>query len=249
MCHPPIFCQMKDLMKIHNGGKFHIYRICGCEVINFQIFSWRCSFHFGHFGVFLSPNSPKCSQILFKIGTVMETNILHHIYYGFWYSAENFKKLTQKPHFVVGIENFLDPTLFCPLGDIPIFGQMKGLLEIHNRGKFHWYSICGCQVIYLQIFSYHQKAAFLAVFGWFLVDYRTKSSLIYTKLSPVMQCKAKYNICYSFWYSPENTKKWSQKSDFLAFFSEVFWPRPPTPYGWRPNLLPNERSHEDTQSW
>ena len=26
---------MKDVMEINNGGKFHIYSICGCEVIHY----------------------------------------------------------------------------------------------------------------------------------------------------------------------------------------------------------------------
>ena len=37
------FCQMKGLMKIHNRAEFHLYRIFGSQVINFQKFSWRWS--------------------------------------------------------------------------------------------------------------------------------------------------------------------------------------------------------------
>ena len=83
----------------------------------------------------------------------MQANIMHHIDYGFWYSPENSKKLTQKPHFVAGFQTFLDHVLFRRLGDAPIFAQMKVLMEIHNPVKFHWYNICGCQVIYFQSFS------------------------------------------------------------------------------------------------
>ena len=32
------FCQMKDLIKIYIGGKFHKYSNCGCEVKKFQSF-------------------------------------------------------------------------------------------------------------------------------------------------------------------------------------------------------------------
>ena len=50
MGHAQIFCQMKGLMKIHNCGKFHLYSICGCQVINFQFFLWQYSIHeLGHF--------------------------------------------------------------------------------------------------------------------------------------------------------------------------------------------------------
>ena len=59
-------------MNIHNHGKFHLYSICGCQVINFQMFSWRCSideivlFGEGGRGRGLGPNSSKCCQILEK---------------------------------------------------------------------------------------------------------------------------------------------------------------------------------------
>ena len=54
-------------MKIHNRGTFHLYSICGGQVISFQMFSWWCSIHeIVLFGSFLGPNSPKCCQILPK---------------------------------------------------------------------------------------------------------------------------------------------------------------------------------------
>ena len=62
-------------------------------------------------------------------------------------------------------QSFLDHALFCRMGDAPIFAQKKGLMGIHNHRKFYWYSICDCQVIYLQSFSYQQKVGFLAAFG------------------------------------------------------------------------------------
>ena len=40
-----IFCQIKRLMEVHNFGKFYLCSICDCQVINFQIFSQRCSIH------------------------------------------------------------------------------------------------------------------------------------------------------------------------------------------------------------
>ena len=65
-----IFFQMKGLMKIHNRDKFHRYSICGCQFINFQMFSWRCSIHeLGHLGEgggSLGPNSPEYGSVLLK---------------------------------------------------------------------------------------------------------------------------------------------------------------------------------------
>ena len=54
-------------MKTHNRVKFHFDIICGCQVINFQMFSWQCSIHeLGHLREILSPNSPKYCLILLK---------------------------------------------------------------------------------------------------------------------------------------------------------------------------------------
>ena len=52
-----------------------------------------------------------------------------------------------------------------PIDDAPILSQNKVLMEIHNRGKFHEYTICDCQVINVQMFSHHQKRPFLGHFG------------------------------------------------------------------------------------
>ena len=85
-----------------------------------------------------------------------------------------------------------------------------------------------------QRFLYHQRVGFLAAFGWFFIDYNPKSSQICTKFSPVMQCKAKYDICYGFWYSPKNSKKWSQKNFFFFvffFFQSSFGYTLPCPIG------------------
>ena len=80
------------------------------------------------------------------------------------------------------------------MGNAPIFSQMKGIMELHNSGKFHRYSICGCQVIYFLSFLQQQKVGFLAAFGWFFIDYNPKSSLICTKFLPVMQCNVMHDI-------------------------------------------------------
>ena len=55
-----------------------------------------------------------------------------------------------------------------------IFGQIKVLIEIHKRGKFHHCSICHCEVVYLQRFSKQEKVEFLAASGWFFKDYSPK---------------------------------------------------------------------------
>ena len=55
-------------MEIHNRAKFHLHSICGCHVINFQMFLWQWSSHeLGHFGGNLGRNSLKNASILLKL--------------------------------------------------------------------------------------------------------------------------------------------------------------------------------------
>ena len=52
---------------MYNRGKFHLYSISGCEVIKFEMFSWRWSIHeMAHFWGFSDHNSPKYGSILLK---------------------------------------------------------------------------------------------------------------------------------------------------------------------------------------
>ena len=71
---------MKVLIKIHNRVKFYLDSICGCQVINFQRFSWQWSSHeLGHFGGVLGPNWPKNGSILLKLApevNLKERNIV-----------------------------------------------------------------------------------------------------------------------------------------------------------------------------
>ena len=62
-----IFCKLKDLIKVHNCGKFHLYSVCGCQVKNFQSFSCKIRIHTGPiFEGLLGPCSPKNGLILLK---------------------------------------------------------------------------------------------------------------------------------------------------------------------------------------
>ena len=52
---------------MHNGGKFHLYSICGCHVIKFPMLLWWWSIHdMAHFGGSLRHNSPKYCPIVPK---------------------------------------------------------------------------------------------------------------------------------------------------------------------------------------
>ena len=60
---------MKDLMEINNGGKFDLYRICGCEVIHYcEVEVIQTFFAMEHLeeGGSLGPNSLEYCSILLK---------------------------------------------------------------------------------------------------------------------------------------------------------------------------------------
>ena len=80
MSYTLIFWQMKGLITIHNRGKFYEYSIFGCQVINFQSFSYQFSIHeMALFGEVLDPNSPNYCQILLKFSAkvvLKETKIV-----------------------------------------------------------------------------------------------------------------------------------------------------------------------------
>ena len=59
----------------------------------------------------------------------------------------------KKIDFLAIFKRFSGYGFLRPMSYARILGQMKGLMEIHNPGKFHQYSICGCQVMYFQRFS------------------------------------------------------------------------------------------------
>ena len=62
-------------MKIHNRSKFHLYSICGFQVVNAQMVSWQSSSHkMAQFEGFLGPFSPKYCRNLLKFWP----EVIHH---------------------------------------------------------------------------------------------------------------------------------------------------------------------------
>ena len=118
-------------------------------------------------GWFSKDYSSKLSLICTKISPGMQCKVTHHICYGFWFSPKNSRKLIQKSDFVAHFQRIFVYVLLRPAIYVPIFCQMKGLLKIHNLGKFHYYSYCGCEVINFQNFSYWFSIHEMALFGFF----------------------------------------------------------------------------------
>ena len=63
----------------------------------------------------------------------------------------------------------------------PIFGKIKGVIEIHSHHKFHQYSICGCEVMCFQMFSKEQKVQFLTASGWYFKHYSSNDVVFVQK--------------------------------------------------------------------
>ena len=79
---------------------------------------------------------------------------MHQTCDGFYFILKKHLKLSQKNNFLGHFERFLFYALLGRTSYTPIFGQIKHLIEVHNCGKFHYCSTCGCQVINFQMFSW-----------------------------------------------------------------------------------------------
>ena len=82
----------------------------------------------------------------------MPFRAMSQICYGLYLTLKKVSKLGKKTGFVGHFLRFFVHALLRPLSYAQIFCQMKRLIEIHNRGKFHHYTISGCQVIDFQMF-------------------------------------------------------------------------------------------------
>ena len=92
-------------------------------------------------------------------------------------------------------------------------------MEIHNAGKFHRYSMFGCQDMYFQRFLKEQKVQFLAASRWFLGHNSLKWRPICTKFLPLINCKVMHHIYYAFWTSLKLCKSQVKKLIFWFIFS------------------------------
>ena len=79
--------------------------------------------------------------------------------------------------------------LLRPMSYALIFWQMKGLIKIHNCGKFYEYSILDCQVINFQSFSYRFSIHEMPLFGEVLGPNSSKYCQILLKFSPQVVLK------------------------------------------------------------
>ena len=115
---------------------------------------------------------------------------------------ENSKKWTQKKHFLGFLERFSVHALWPPLWYAQIFCQMKGLMKIHNRVKFHLDGIYGFHVINFQKFSWWWSIHELGHFRGFLGPNSPKSASILVKLAPEVVLRERNTVLKFLWEIP-----------------------------------------------
>ena len=71
---------------------------------------------------------------------------------------------------------------------------MKGLIEIHNRVKFHLHSICGCGVMNFQKFCGDGAAINWAILGGVLGPNSHKNTSMLLKLAPEVVLKERNSV-------------------------------------------------------
>ena len=128
--YTPKLCQMEDPIMILIRGRFHQYSICGCEVKNFESFSYFRKFRkffsiheMGHFWWFLCPYSPKYYSILVKFWPEVvsnKKNTLFENYFRILHFSSNgiYPKSTVLGHFGAQFtpgkpEKLLKPNIFA----------------------------------------------------------------------------------------------------------------------------------------
>ena len=101
----------------------------------------------------------------------------------FLIQSKNSSKRSQKKYFLAHFRRFFIYTLLRSMIHPQSFFQIVGHMKIHNRGKFHEYSISGCQVIDFQFFCTDSASMKWPFLGGFLVPNSAKHCLILMKLS------------------------------------------------------------------
>ena len=150
----PQFWYMKCFEMVHVWAKFYLCPTCSFRVSKFQMFSYQLKVQFQAISRrFAECNRTNCRQIRLKLCPLMHCKVLQQACDGFYFILGKHLKLSQKPDFLPHFERFFVYNLLCPMSYTPIFCQTKGLIKVHNRGKFH-------QVINFQFIDLSQLQVF-----------------------------------------------------------------------------------------
>ena len=119
----------------------------------------------------------------------MTSKMIHQICYGFHWSIMEWSQLGQNTDFFGSFCEFFVYVLLHPLNCTPSFCQIKDLIKICICGKFHHYSISGCESKNFQSFLYwFRNGSLLGAFFWPLFfKILFDQAQILTRSSPIKQ--------------------------------------------------------------
>ena len=158
-----IFWYMEGIRRYISGPSFIYVSFIVSEFREFSYQSWVLEFQMFLYqqkvplqaasGCFFLSNPLKCDQICCKFWQTMQCKVMCQICDSFYSVSNKTSKLGQKADFSAHFQRLFVFTCLRLIIHAPIFSQIKSLMKVHNRGKFHYYSICGCQVTNDQMFS------------------------------------------------------------------------------------------------
>ena len=134
----------------------------------------------------------------------------------FFGKCQKFLKI--QPQFLANFWKFLDYTLPRPFSSPQVLCQMRGLMDVQYRGKFHLYSICGCEVKKFEMFSWRWSIHKMAHFWAFLSPNSPKCRLILLKFAPQLFLKESKTLIYEF-FKNSNIYRNRTFSKLALFFS------------------------------
>ena len=165
--------------------KFYLHLTCHSRVFIFQKFSQQLKLPLqATSGWPFRGDPPKLGKNGLKFRPWIQCKSMHQACDVFYFIIKKHLKLSQKKSFFGFFQRFLDHALSHCMGDTLIFGQMKVLMEIHNRAKFHQDTICGCKVMNFQMLSWRSSSHEMGPFWGFLGSFSPKYDSNLLKFGP-----------------------------------------------------------------
>lgn len=97
---------------------------------------------------------------------MMQGRIMRHTCYGFWCNLTIIIEFNKKNNFLAHSKRFF-VLKFYAIWVKTNFYQIKEVMNVCNRGTFHKYNTCGCQVKNLQNLLYQSSIYVVLLFGIF----------------------------------------------------------------------------------
>ena len=119
-----IFVVLKVFIWYMSGPSFIYVWLVVLQFWNFKCFQQQKVQFQAASGRFFGRNPLKCGQICLKFWSVMQCNITHQAYDGFYFILKKHLHFSQKTDFLDHFERFLVYTFLRPMSYTPIFCQI-----------------------------------------------------------------------------------------------------------------------------